>query len=261
MPKYAFIPGWVPDIPDKRDIKYQYTIDRTALPPHVDLRNANMPPVYDQGQLGSCTANAIAGAVEFEQVKQGLKAFMPSRLFIYYNERALEGTINSDAGAMIRDGFKVINTQGVCEEHFWPYHTQDSRWYTKPTSASYRFALRHKSVQYLSLDNQDLTALKSCLAAGFPFVFGFSVYDGFESDQVATTGVLNMPGKHEELLGGHAVLCVGYDDPSQRFIVRNSWGANWGQKGYFTMPYAYMTDADLADDFWTLRLLTANPPV
>lgn len=262
MPKkFALIPGWVPDLPDHRDIPFTYAIDKLALPAAADLRGANMPPVYDQGQLGSCTANAIAGAVEFEQTKQGLKAFMPSRLFVYYNERAMEGTISSDSGAMIRDGFKVLNTLGVCEEHFWPYHTSDSRWYTKPTAASYRFALRHKSVTYMSLNNQDLNALKSCLAAGFPFVFGFSVYDAFESDKVAQTGILNLPARSENMVGGHAVLCVGYDDATKRFIVRNSWGASWGQKGYFTMPYSYMTNANLADDFWTLRLVLADQPV
>jgi C1A family cysteine protease len=99
--------------------------------------------------------------------------------------------------------------------------------------------------------------MKGCLASGYPFVFGFSVYTEFESDTVATTGVLNMPSPKEKLLGGHAVIAVGYDDKTQRFIVRNSWGAKWGIKGYFTIPYAYLTDPNLAADFWTIRLESA----
>ena len=103
--------------------------------------------------------------------------------------------------------------------------------------------------------NRDLAQMKGCLAAGYPFVFGFTVYDAFESGVVAKTGVLNMPTSAEQVVGGHAVLCVGYDDAAQRFIVRNSWGAKWGQKGYFTMPYAYMITRGLASDFWTIRVV------
>lgn len=263
MSKRFLVPGWVPDLPDQRDFKYSVDLAKTTtLVPHVDLRGAFMPSVYDQGDLGSCTANAIAGAVEFEQRKQKLRDFMPSRLFIYYCERALEGTISSDSGAMIRDGFKVLNSQGVCEDHFWPYDQYKARWNLKPTAASYRYAVRHKSVQYLSL-NQDVVTMKSCLAAGFPFVFGFSVYDAFESDVVAQSGILNLPTPSEKNIGGHAVLCVGYDDASQRFIVRNSWGTGWGMSGsgYFTIPYSYLTNVNLADDFWTLRLIAADQPV
>ena len=95
--------------------------------------------------------------------------------------------------------------------------------------------------------------MRSCLAAGFPFVFGFSVYESFESPEVAKTGVVPMPSGNEQLLGGHAVLCVGYDDASARFLVRNSWGTGWGMAGYFTIPYDYLADRDLSDDFWTLR--------
>lgn len=261
MSKKFLVPGWIPDLPDHRDLKYVHDKAITAPVLHVDLRGPFMPPPYDQSDLGSCTGNAISGAVEFEQRKQGLVDFLPSRLFIYYGERALEGTVGSDSGAMIRDGFKVLNSLGVCEDHFWPYDTWKLRWNLKPTAASYRFALRHKSIQYLSLDNTNLASLKSCLASGYPFVFGFSVYDSFEGDQIAKDGILNLPLPSESLLGGHAVLCVGYDDATQRFLVRNSWGPDWGMNGYFTIPYTYLTNPDLADDFWTLRLIVANKPV
>jgi C1A family cysteine protease len=223
-----------------------------ALPTKFDLTNI-CPGVYDQGQLGSCTANAIAGAIEFEQIKQDLKPFFtPSRLFIYYNERAMEGTVDSDSGAQIRDGIKSVSKQGDCPETEWPYDI--SKFKTKPPAKCYKDALKYKVVLYQRLI-QNLNQMKGCLASGYPFVFGFSVYESFEGPQVAKTGVVPMPAQGEQQLGGHAVMAVGYDDASQRFNVRNSWGTGWGIKGYFTIPYAYLTQASLASDFWTIRLV------
>ncbi len=220
------------------------------LPTAVDLRAA-CPPVYDQGDLGSCTANAIAGAIQFEQIKQALATtFEPSRLFIYYNERAIEGTVDSDSGAMIRDGIKSVAAQGAPPETDWPYDI--TLFAVEPPPSAYADAASHKLLQYQRVLPR-LNQIKSCLAAGFPFVFGFTVYESFESDAVAATGVVPMPGTSESVLGGHAVMAAGYDDSQMRLIVRNSWGSGWGQAGYFTMPYAYVLDSDLASDFWTLR--------
>ena len=245
--------GWVPDLPDARDHMYaapQRVL--TALPAKADLR-PQCPPVVDQGALGSCTANAIANAHFFEQRKQkATQPFLPSRLFIYYNERVMEGTVNSDAGAMIRDGIKSIAKQGMCPEKQWPYTM--TKFTRKPTQACYKEAQKHQAVSYQRLV-QTLTQLKGCLAAGDPFVFGFTVYESFESQEVAKTGVVPMPAASEKVLGGHAVLAVGYDDPTQRFIVMNSWGTSWGMHGFFTMPYSYLTDSDLSSDFWTVRLV------
>lgn len=246
--------GWIPDVPDHRDLLYAALIGVAKLPDKIDLRSL-CPPVYDQGLLGSCTANAISGAIQFERSKQKLTPdFVPSRLFIYYNERAMENTVASDAGAQIRDGIKSIASQGDCPEAEWPYDI--TKFTDKPTARCYKDAVKYKALQYQRVP-QLLNQMKGCIASGYPFVFGFSVYTGLESEAVAQSGELNMPTSKERLLGGHAVVAVGYDDSSQRFIVRNSWGAGWGIKGHFTMPYAYLCDSNLADDLWTLRLESA----
>jgi C1A family cysteine protease len=244
MKKYT----WKPDLPDHRDFTYSATT--TSLPQKVDLIG-NCPHVYDQGDLGSCTGNAIAAAIEYEQIKK-MKAnhFTPSRLFIYYNERLLEGTVKNDSGAMIRDGMKTVNKQGVCKETTWPYIT--TKFASKPTKRAYAEGMKFQTTVYSRVD-QTLDSLKACLASGDPIVFGFSVYESFESSSVALTGVLNLPEKTEKLLGGHAVLCIGYDDETKRFKARNSWGADWGMSGYFTMPYEYLTNDNLATDFWVIK--------
>lgn len=243
--------GWIPDLPDHRDHMFAAPVAVQAkLPPKVDLR-PQCPPVVDQGQLGSCTANAIGNAHRFDQMKQAgaAQSFMPSRLFIYYNERAMEGTVATDSGAMIRDGVKSIAQLGVCDEASWPYDV--AKFKKKPGAACFKKAMAHQALTYRRLV-QNAVQMKSCLASGYPFVFGFSVFESFESQVVAKTGVVPMPASSEKSLGGHAVMAVGYDDASQRFTVMNSWSDQWGMKGYFTIPYAYLADSGLASDFWTV---------
>lgn len=260
MPRRIQHFGWVRDIPDPRDFLYAAPAAvLQKLPAKVDLRT-NCPPVYDQGQIGSCTANSIAGAFEFEQGKDHLQEWAPSRLFIYYNERAIEGTTNQDSGARIRDGIKTVVKLGVCPETDWPYSEEMPTVTKKPSPAAYTDALPNKANAYHRI-TQNLNQMKGCLADGYPFVFGFTVYESFESEQVAKTGVVPMPAADEQQVGGHAVMAVGYDDSHQRFIVRNSWGPDWGMKGYFTMPYAYLTDSSYSDDFWTIRGITGQAAV
>lgn len=242
--------GWVPSLPDFRDFHYAAPLrELGTLPPSIDLREVS-PPVYDQGQLGSCTSNAIAGAHEFCQIKEQEKPFVPSRLFIYYNERVIEGSVNYDSGAYLRDGMKSIAKQGVCTEDSWPYNI--SQYTSKPASQCYKDALKHKALIYQRV-TRNLMQFKGCLASGYPFILGFTVYESFESNKTTTTGVMTMPSQSENVLGGHAVVAVGYDDSKQWWICRNSWSADWGDKGHFYMPYAYLLDSSLSSDFWTLR--------
>lgn len=240
--------GWVPDLPDHRDRKL--LLARTDLPDSVDLRSG-MPTVYDQGQLGSCTANALAAAIEFDHNRQGMEAFTPSRLFIYFNERLVERSTASDSGAMLRDGIKTLAKYGACPEPDWVYNTR--LFCMRPPPLAYASASKHRIMEYLSLD-RSTQILRTCLAAGFPFVFGFSVYEGFESAAVAHSGIAAMPASSEQMLGGHAVIAVGYDHIGRRFLCRNSWGVTWGLAGYFWLPYEYFMSPDLSDDFWTIRM-------
>lgn len=246
--------GWRPDKPDHRDFAFRPRRAPATLPDLVDLRATDAlkaMPCYDQGELGSCTANAIAAALEFDQRKQANKnPITPSRLFIYYNERVMEGSVNEDAGAEIRDGIKSVVKLGAPDEKIWPYKV--SKFKNKPTKRAYSSALAHQALIYERVQG-NLQSMLECLASGFPFVFGFTCYESFGSDEVAKTGVLNMPEKSERMDGGHAVLCVGYQKLSQRFLVRNSWNTDWGIDGYFSMPFEYLTRSDLADDFWVIR--------
>jgi C1A family cysteine protease len=254
--------GWRPQLPDARDKVYAPRLD--SAPPEYDLR-PSMPPVYDQGQLGSCTGNAIAGAMEYERDRQGLPDFVPSRLFVYYNERALEGTVATDAGAAIRDGIKVVNTDGVCAETLWPYDI--GMFAVKPPQRCYVAATTDTAVEYEAV--QTLGDLKDAVASNLSVVFGFTVHQSFESQAVAQTGVMPLPERGDPVVGGHAVVAVGYSDPKGQIIVRNSWGASLGDHGYFYMPYQYLTGskvsvdsspishAHLASDFWAIQAVSS----
>jgi C1A family cysteine protease len=247
--KYGY--GWKAGNPSQDDFRFLARPETIAsLPPLVDLR-PHCPAPYDQGQLGSCTANAIAGAIEYDQIKQGITEATPSRLQIYWNERYMEGGLantRQDAGAIIKDGVKSVHKQGACPESMWPYDI--SKFTKKPTADCYKVARSHKITSYMRVA-RDLNQIRACLVDS-PVIIGFTVYASFESQEVADTGMMPMPQPGEQELGGHAVLVVGYRDSDQRFIVRNSWG-DWGDKGHFYMPYGYLLRSDLSSDFWTIR--------
>jgi C1A family cysteine protease len=249
--------NWRPQKPDFRDVAYK-PLGTPNLPSMVDLRPL-CSPVFDQGQIGSCTANALAGAYEFLELKDlkaktpGTEEFDPSkfynasRLFVYYFERFLEGDVDQDGGAEIRDGIKVLNTYGVPEEAVWPY--DQSLLFQQPDNEAVVQATSHKISTYQALKTSDI---KEVLSSGYPVAFGISVYESFESPQVAQTGMVPVPGPDEQMIGGHAILAVGYDDSLGAYIMRNSWGAGWGLAGYFYLPYDYVNNPGLASDFWTM---------
>lgn len=252
--------GWNPDLPDARDKKYQIRKPGLKLQ-SVDLREKFiMPGIFNQGNLGSCTANAIAYCMAFDILNNHVKKVDPdcilpfSRLFIYYNERVIEGTVKSDDGAEIRDGFKSIAKEGACLEKYKKY--VENSFAKKPSKTAYKQALKFTALEYERLDNTNKSELVDCLLNDCPFVLGFSVYSSFESKEVAITGVVPMPNfSQEATVGGHAVACVGYDADIDRFICANSWDINWGMEGYFTIPANYLTDTNLADDFWSVKTL------
>jgi C1A family cysteine protease len=251
-----------PDEPDRRDWPYRPAPDLGSLPPSVDLRGAScgFPPVFDQGRLNSCTANAVAAALAFDIRRQrGDASFVPSRLFIYYNERSTENTVgsraygNHGAPAYMRDCIKVVADLGFCAEHEWPY--DQTAYDTRPPDSAYQSALAHRSCEYYRIA-QDLALLRACLAEGFPFVCGIRVYRSFLAPQARATGAVPRPGPGEALVGGHAVAVVGYDDAARQFVVRNSLGTGWGDRGHGSLPYEYLSDPRHAMDFWTLRKVT-----
>jgi C1A family cysteine protease len=218
----------------------------------VDLRG-KCSPIENQGDLGACTGHAIVGALEYLENLENEHFTRLSRLFVYYNERMLEGTTKEDAGAQIADGVRVIARYGVCREHLWPYDVKKFK--VRPTEDCYVDALNHVALEFKDVDQTE-EALTYCLANRRPIIFGIMVYSSFESDEVAATGVVPIPQEGEECLGGHAVLMVGYDKAKRMFLVRNSWGTDWGDQGYFWLPFDFVLDPNLADSFYTVERLS-----
>jgi C1A family cysteine protease len=235
------------DSVDSRDYIYKEKIVQ-KLPQKVDMR-AKMPPVVDQSKLGSCTTNAIvSGLRQFLRIKNGESNAVLSRLYLYWHEREVEGTLGTDAGAEIRTGMKLLKNLGVCPEKDFPYVI--STYNDKPSADAEAHAAEFKIKEYSRVT--DLTMLKTALAEGYPVVFGFLVYSSFKSPEATETGWVSLPQEGEELLGGHAVLAVGYDDFREVVICRNSWGRSWGDHGYFYLPYDFWA-YNLVDDMWTAK--------
>lgn len=245
--------GWMPDLPDQRDFAYKklsLLLTIPSLPPHIDLRH-ECTPIEDQGNLGSCTAQALVGNLEFLKKKTLGKTMNFSRLFVYYNERLNLNSVASDSGATLRVGIKMLVKLGDCLEALWSY--QIDQFAKKPSSIAYTEALKHQVTGYYRITS--LGEMKHTLMTGHPFVFGFTVYESLETPGVTKTGSIPLPQSDEHVLGGHAVMAVGYDDTKNVFLIRNSWGTSWGKNGYGTIPYAYLENRKLSSDFWTIRTM------
>lgn len=299
-PSISYKFGWLPDVPDQRDIPFRAVFRVPAqAPAKIDLRE-NCSAVEQQGNLGSCTAQALVGALEFLELRKDGRAACAaptsenrklvrhrlgdggskiatsprngvsgrlapgadvensfrdlSRLFVYYNEREAMGAIMEDSGAMLRTGIKVLKKLGVCREENWPYKI--SRFKEKPPDNCYREAENHQVTAYQRLHT--LAEMKACLAMGLPFVFGFAVYEHVMSEQVRKSGIIRRPRRNERMIGGHAVMAVGYDDAKKNLLFRNSWGSEWGKSGYGSLPYDYPESRELSDDFWCIQATESN---
>ena len=264
--------GWKPDFPDHRDFQYALHpefIKAPPLPPSTDIR-AYFPPIENQLTLGSCVAHATVADLEFLQLMEIRENtpgpedfgshFEPlSRLYVYMNARLRDGDPNVDGGTQIRTAILAIRESGICRERLWPYDVEQV--FIIPPQTAYDEGAMHKEPAGYRLDNSDILSLKQCLANGYPFVFGVSVYQSFMSEATSKTGMVPYPDKSEKFLGGHALCCVGYDDDKKAFLVRNSWGTEWGLDGYCWISYDYLTNTDLASDFWTLRKESPKPVV
>lgn len=248
--KPRHIRGWKADRPDHRDLINNAMLKVIHLPDHTDLRSY-CSPVEDQGELGSCTANSATSAMELLARKLGKPQVNFSRLFLYYAERVNieHGDPNDDSGCMIRDTMKSLATYGTCAETTWPYDV--SKFAVNPPQPAWDEAKNHQILKYYRCIG--LTGVKAAIAAGASVVGGFSVPENMESDYCAKTGIVRYPSASEQIVGGHAIHFVGYDDHRAWIIFQNSWGTNWGDKGFGYLPYSFFTSG-LASDFWTIRL-------
>lgn len=216
-------------------------------------------PIYDQGDLGSCTANSGCACYRYEyaQLKNTFDTFDPSRLYLYYNTRKIEGSTEEDAGAYIRDVFKALNKDGLCEESLFPYYTD--RFATEPSPNCYINGKKYQTVRYAAVP-QDLNSLKSAVFSGAAISFGFDVYKSFMYGSWTEICPIPNPSK-EQLLGGHAVTIIGWDDNKKAFLIQNSWGSDWKNKGKFYMPYEMVTDNKFCDDFWVIDEIKVDDAV
>jgi len=249
--------GWKRDLPDHRDLLYGAVHHATAVvePPSVNLK-PKLALVFDQGDLGSCTANSTMWMWQFVHgAPPGDTCW--SRMFTYIESLIAEGSYPQDAGAELRDVIKVMSVKGIPPEKDFPYIV--STFPHKPSRHAIQDAANDKVISYSRLATR--ADFLNCLASGFPFVFGFTVYESFESQAVASTGIVPMPKPTDQVLGGHAVCCIGYDQNFNGtgqlyYLVQNSWGLDWGVKadpGCFWMPATYLENPNLASDYWTVR--------
>ncbi len=258
--------GWKPQYPDIRDRSLSISLQPASeLPPNYDMRGIGLPEVYDQGQQGSCTANAGAFLEQLNLLQTGYPwPHMPSRSFLYYNTRLIEGTQDQDSGATIRDTIKAMAKYGICPEKWnpdWDMPYDDKVFDQAPREQSYKDALLHSTLTYESVPQQS-DIIKALLVQHIPVIIGFTVHNSFMTKKVANTGIMPKPGFLDGRAGGHAVAVVGYITDNEMgnqgikdwAIVRNSWGSDWGQDGYFLMPWnEVLLNPKQASDFWCIH--------
>ena len=252
--------GWWPSLPDINDHHHDFTGAPVSDTP-VDLRDTGfLGSVWNQGQIGSCSAHGSGKAFVFDVAKnRGGSDYDGSRLFQYFNSRALEGNTSSDSGATVADAIKALNQDGFPPTADWPYDT--AKFAKKPPAKAYTDGKLREAVKYARVAQSE-QALKACLTAGTPVVIGFTVYASFESDQVAADGIVPLPTKGEQILGGHCVIVVGWKviAGKEYWICLNSWGDAWGDEGYFYLPKTYLLSAQLSSDFWTVQSVSSPDP-
>lgn len=270
--------GYKPSLSDIRNYKLRFAT-AVDLPAKVDLCDTGfVPDVWDQGGLGSCVSHGVDFAYGFDLAKQGeQRNWNGSRLFIYYNGRVRENTVSEDSGLTITDGIKALNEYGTPPAEDWPY--VEPNFAVRPPEKAYNDGKLHEAVRYAEVA-QTANDMRSCLAAGVPFVIGFTVYNSFESNATAANGVVRMPASGESVLGGHCIAAVGYLSGADLiaelrakgrpvtnvystlvyYKMRNSWGTAWGDGGYCYMPEGYLASTRLAGDFWTVQSVSSPAP-
>lgn len=250
--------GWLPDLPDHRDLLLHGRPPRdNEGPTRIDLTGLHQFNVYDQGYLGSCVSHAVASAIEFSHSQRPNDPDVPdfleedrkfpvSRLFMYYEARKAFGMETVDSGAYVRDVMRVAYNIGAPRESGWKY--SEEKFADKPPRRSYKYAPYHKISSYKSVA-VNVAEVRGALMQELPVVIGVCVFDSFYDNP---DGDIELPRSRDEFYGGHAVLLVGYDDSTRRFKFLNSWGQSWGRAGYGTLPYSYVSDPGLGDDYWVL---------
>jgi C1A family cysteine protease len=245
------------NLPTKVDLREQKTYVPNNFPllkyfSKTNSSNKIMPPVYDQGDLNSCTANVLCAAMQYNNNVKG------ARLFVYYNERKIENTIDEDDGAYLENGIEALKIYGVCQEEEWPYVDDDKKFKIEPLPNCYTNALAHKAIKVENIAH-DLMRMKKALWLEYPIILAIKVYNSFGSEKVKKTGIVSLPDvDNDYYMGGHAILIVGYDDDMSIdnnkgcWICRNSYGTSWGDKGYFYIPYKYLLDKTLTTNLWII---------
>lgn len=254
--------GNIKDSADERD--YMYTGHlmsiKTSLPISADL-STYYPPIMDQGEIGSCVGNSVSSVIKYTMNKLNSDnnfVSVPSRLFLYDNGKIIDGLdVTQDSGCSIRGLLKGVSKYFCCDEkEFW-YIAQNAL--KKPQDSAYKAALKYKHFQYYSVP-QSLFAIKKCISDGHPVIIGIAIYDSFESDKCMITGDIPIPDiAKETLLGRHCVNLCGYDDKTQTFLLRNSWGTDIGlpnKRGYFRIPYEFITNPELTSGLWKITLFS-----